>query len=354
MIRPLSIAALLLLAACGDGQPFEFSEEEVTEEDEEEEETGGFDGDGTPPEGTEGPTAGPDESIFRTEAEDGEGGGFVTEVIYNAASDSFTVDNIAFDGDRPYQRQDGFDSLAGYALYASVGTPDDDLVVRDPVIDPRTGETVDQFDYRAIYGVSRDQVRVDGKLEPRSRFAIVRTGSYRNYGFGGFLYERNGGVELPQNGQAVFAGDYAGMRVFSGAGAGAGGLEYTTGDIEIAVDFEDFNSGEGVRGVIDNRQVFDSNGNPLTLGGGDEALVAPTLIFDVGPGALRDNGEIGGTLSSRRVLEDGKVETYESGTYLGIIGGEAEEIVGIVVIDSDDPRFDDVTARETGGFIVYR
>lgn len=349
MIRPLPIAALLLLATCGDGQPFDFPEEETLEEDEEEGDIGGFDRDGTPPEGTEGPNAGPDESLFRSEAENGEGGGFVTEVTYNAASDSFTVDNIVFDGDRPYQRQDGFDSLAGYALYASVGTPDDDLVVRDPVIVPRTGETVDQFDYRAIYGVSRDQVRVDGRLQPRSRFAIVRTGSYRSYGFGGFLYERNGGVELPQGGQAVFSGDYAGMRVF----AGAGSLKYTSGDVEIAVDFDNFNSGVGVRGVIDNRQFFDSSGNALALGGGDETLVAPTL-FDVGPGALRNNGEIGGTLSSRRALKGGKVETYESGTYLGIIGGEAEEIVGIVVIDSEDPRFDDVTARETGGFIVHR
>ncbi len=36
-----------------------------------------------------------------------------------------------------------------------------------------------------------------------------------------------------------------------------------------------------------------------------------------------------------------------------ISGTGAEEIVGIVVVESTDPRNDAVTVRETGGFIVY-
>ena len=337
MIRSLSTAALLLLVACGDGQPFDLP---VEEEEEADADGGRFGGDGTAPPGTEGAEAGPNESLLRSEARDEDGGGFVTEVIYSAASDSFTVDNIAFDGDNTYTRRSDLDNIGEFAFYESAGD----------VIDPRSGARVDQFDYRAIYGVSRNTERVDGKSQPRTRFAIVRTGGYLDYGFGGFIYERNGGVELPDGGQAVFAGDYSGMRVFSDRA----GLEYTRGTADIAVDFADFNDGGGVRGRISNRRVFDSGGRPVGLGGGDDGLVAPDLVFDVGPETLRDNGEIGGTLQSIRVLEDNTTETYETGTYLGIIGGEAEEIVGIVVIDSTDPRFEGTSVRETGGFIVYR
>ena len=332
MFRPLSAAALLLLAACGDGQPFVFpDEEETTEEDSGE---------------------GPGDSIRRSEERDADGGGFVTAVQYDAASDSFSVDNIPFDGDRPYERQARFDSLNGFALYDSVGSFGDDSVV----LDPETGARIRQFDYRAIYGESRDTTRVDGQLQPRSRFAIIRTGDYRSYGFGGFLYERNGGVEIPKDGQAVFSGDYAGIRVFDGGT----GLEYSSGDVEIAVDFEDFTEDDGLRGVVYNRRIFNSAGRELAVLGpndplNDEALVAPPLTFDVGPGVVQSNGEISGTASSTRELEDGGTEVFEEGTFMGIIGGEAQEIVGIVVIDSTDPRYEGrIKVRETGGFIVYR
>ncbi len=30
------------------------------------------------------------------------------------------------------------------------------------------------------------------------------------------------------------------------------------------------------------------------------------------------------------------------------------EIVGVIVIESEDPRYEGVTAQETGGFILYR
>ena len=66
MIRTGLIIAASLLAACGDGQPFEFpvDEEEATEEDPAEE--GGFGGDGAPPPGTQGPEAEPDELLARS------------------------------------------------------------------------------------------------------------------------------------------------------------------------------------------------------------------------------------------------------------------------------------------------
>ena len=40
---------------------------------------------------------------------------------------------------------------------------------------------------------------------------------------------------------------------------------------------------------------------------------------------------------------------------LAILSGQsAEEVVGVLVVESDDPRVDGVSAQETGGFILYR
>ena len=50
---------------------------------------------------------------------------------------------------------------------------------------------------------------------------------------------------------------------------------------------------------------------------------------------------------------------YEAGNYYAVISGDAtqggaDEVVGIIVVEADDPRSDGVTVRESGGFILYR
>ena len=333
MTRTLLLLGLLAsLAACGDGQPL-FPDEDP-------------DGPDTPapgpevPPGTDDPTA--SSSINRYEARDGAGGGYAESVSYDAASDTFTVDNLAFDGENVYARDDTVPTLGGYRVFEA------SKIVEDPT----DGDPVDQFLYRAIVGRSTNTVNG----EPRTEFAIVRTGAFASYGFGGFVYERNGGVELPTRGQAVYDGDYAGIRVFNGRGD----IEYTTGDVRIAVDFEDFNDGEGVRGTISDREAFDVDGNPIPLNPDDDdlaggMLVLPDLIFEVGPGVLSPAGELAGNLSSRGVDDEGARVDYETGKYYAIMAGDdAAEIVGIFVVTSTDPRDDSVTAQETGGFIVYR
>ena len=50
------------------------------------------------------------------------------------------------------------------------------------------------------------------------------------------------------------------------------------------------------------------------------------------------------------------VKVYEDGKYFAVLAGSGAnmEVTGIVVIESQDPIVDGVTARETGGFILYR
>lgn len=343
MIRILSAVSLFaLLSACGDGQPFfdneadTGDEEIVTGNDESEED--GISGDGDRPPGTESPS--PGESIVRFEPMNEEtGGGFVTDVSYDADTDTFTVDNLAFDGLNTYDRNPDISSLNNDpdTIYAVYEAP---VVVTDSL----TGEPINQFQYAAVYGVSRNSVENAGEIVPRSRFAIVRTGSYVGYGFGGFVYERNGSVELPTTGQAGYEGEYAGIVVYNGAG----GLSYVNGSMTVAIDFDDFNDGAAVQGRVTDREYFDENGNAIATG------PAPDLTFAVGPGVLDVNGEMQGEVSSVTVGDDGALEVFESGTYYGILSGDdAEELVGVIVVESTDADTG-ISAQETGGFILYR
>ena len=227
----------------------------------------------------------------------------MTSVIYTASDgagggDTLTIDNLGFDGANVYERDNQVGTLKSFAVYEADVTYRDDL----------TGEVIPQTaPYRAIYGVSNNAV--DG--DSRTSFAIVRTGAYASYGFGGFVYERNGGFEVPTAGQAVFNGDYAGIRVFNGLG----GLQYTRGDMQIAIDFEDFNTNNAVKGRIYNRETFNASGGATTVVDG-VSLPLPNinLVIQKGVDSLDDNGELRGTLNSFVLNEDGALEEYESGT----------------------------------------
>lgn len=338
----INAAGLLLctfLVGCGGTPPFNADEtEDPTTTD------GTIDSDRTLPPGTSSPQ--PDTTIFRKEAVDENGNGFAEGVAYNSADDTFTVDNLPFDGgaDTPYIRGQAVGSLGPYAVYEAV----------QQYPDTQTNATINQFRHRAIYGVS-----TSGNTE----FAIVRTGAYVGYGFGGFVYERNGTVVLPTTGQALYNGQGAGLRDYNGRG----GLEYTTSDVQIAIDFDDFNETTGryegaVDGFVFNRKVYNLAGEDITsdiygrVGAASDATLTaiPTAVFTVSTNALDANGEITGTLTSRFGNNSGQAVDYENGQYYGIISGDgAEEIVGIIVLETgEDPTADGV--RETLGFTIYR
>ncbi|SDE45441.1 hypothetical protein [Limimaricola pyoseonensis] len=363
MIRLLSTAALLaLLAGCGDGQPFDFEDpadapadggdaggrDSGGDAEDGDDADDGFGGDERLLPGTADPD--PDRSITRFEAETEDGGGFVRRVTLLSGA-RLEVDNLAFDGTEPY-RSDyrGPSTLNGYAVFQSAAE-----------VETGGSEPIDQLDYRAIYGESINTVRVDGERLPRTRFAVVRTGDFSNFGFGGFLYERNGGVEIPARGQAAFRGDYAGIRVFDTISR----HEFTTGDIEVLVDFDDFNASDGVRGTLSNRRAFDEDGLEIETNTSgvrrtdlsDRAILdLPTVRFVLTDAASTPNGEIVGQLNNL-VVVDGKAEPYEAGEYFGVLSGDLEtggEVTGILVFESEDPRLEDIRVQETGGFTAYR
>jgi len=282
--------------------------------------------------GTQTPTS--TGAIERYEEEDGSGNGYAQSITYDAGADTFTVDNLAFDGDNTYARDDMVPTLGGpagnpFRVYENAGVYNDDV----------TGAPIQQFMHRAIYAESTTGT---------TRFAIVRTGAYIDYGFGGFMYQRDGSVVLPKNGQAAFTGDYAGLRDFDNAG----GLEYVTGDMTMAIDFEDFNAGDAVQGHVNNRQIFDINGTNITavysaaLG----VVSLPSLNFTVGPGVMDENGELTGELTSFV-----GTDAHETGFYYAVLSGAGAdmEVVGVIVVSSDSPLIDS-GVRETGGFILYR
>lgn len=286
--------------------------------------------------GTINPSA--NDSIFRVEARSEESGsGYAESISYDGANDLFYVDNLAFDGAGPYTAV----SIGGARLGIGPFSVFENSAV---AVDSLTTANVSQLSYRALYGVAPDG---------QSSIAIVRTGGFIEYGFGGYIYQREGGVVLPESGQALYTGtdNYGGLRDFTGRG----GLEYVNGDMEVRIDFNDFNEGAGVAGFVTNRRVFDMNGTDITptilagLGGGTQL---PTLRFEIQPGVLDSNGEMTGDISSVNPVDG---EAYESGKYYAIISGNnAQTVTGVVVVTGTDSRNSDHTFRETAGFFATR
>lgn len=341
----ISLALIAGLAACSGGNPFE---DAGTDSGTDGGTTGGeTDGDGITvdgiPPGTDSPTAG--STIYRSEARVDSntaseyGNGFANSVAYNSASDTFTVNNLPFDGDSPYVRGTAVSSLndGAFAVYEA------EQLTNDPI----SGEPIDQFSYRAIYGVSTNRTAADSNVAT-TQFAIIRTGNYVQYGFGGFVYQRDETVTLPQTLQAKYTGKSAGLRDFSDGG----GLQYTTADVEILIDSDDFDEGAGVDGTIKNRRIYDLNGADITstvANSIDENLTEiPVARFVIQSGVLQDSGDLVGEITSQYAASDGTSVAYEEGNYYAIVSGDgAEEIVGVFVLEADG-------ARDTGGFIVYR
>lgn len=273
------------------------------------------------------------------------------KINYNPANDTFAVDNLAFDGGNVYNRSTAFKTSENGPDIGAARFYEGPATVRDN----DTGALIDQFSYRALYGAS---------TSGRTQFAIVRTGAYIPYGFGGFIFSRKGGVGFPDlepgSNQAKYTGAYSGLRDFDGQEPY--GLQVTSGTMQMAIDFNDFNPNEsglnlasGVTGAIYDRKIFDLDGNDITASvlaeinadKGTAMTALPQLNLFTGPGFMDANGETEGYIDN---FVDGK--EFEAGKYYAVLSGDkADEVVGIIVINSDIGTY---TARETGGFILYR
>lgn len=306
-----ALAAFFVFTAC-DGNPFAGDETTPEEEDTTvvEPTDGGtaIIGDVTMPPGTVDPTSGG--GVFRSEG----GTSTANTVSYDAASDTININNLPFDGDGTYDRDNQVGTLNSYAVYEN-------------------NNPTERRAYKTIFGVS-------GSGE--TRFAIVRTGDYIGYGFGGFVYQRDVGVTLPTTGQATFTGAYSGIRIYDGVG----GIQYTTADALMEVDFEDFDATDAVEGRLTNRNVFETDGS--------FSGTLPVLVFFTG--SISDAGEIAGNANSRIVdTASGELVDFETGNYYAVLSGDpADEIVGIVVVAGDNPNdaLDGIPIQETGGFIL--
>lgn len=285
------------------------------------------------PSGTESPTA--SRPIERYETEDSSGAGFANPITYNAANDTFIVDNLGFDGNNVYRRDDVTPTLEGVPVYES------QIVYYDDV----TGQPIGQFPYKAI--------RIESP-SGQGNVIVVRTDAYIPFGYGGFKYERLEGVEIPTEGQAAFTGQYAGLRDF----LARGDMEFVTGDMTLAIDFRDFNDGYAIQGRVSNRKVFDLDGNDITSSITDAlgTTALPQIVFAPGPGVMSTAGEMAGSVSSSYYNESGSLSIYEQGDYFGLLVGEGAdmEAIGVIIAEGIDPRYEGVEFRETGGFVLER
>jgi hypothetical protein len=114
---------------------------------------------------------------------------------------------------------------------------------------------------------------------------------------------------------------------------------------------------------VTNRAIFDINGRDITNDviralsdkTGVPLTALPTLVFKVGPGVMDRNGEIVGNIDSNVLNRGGAAAVFEDGKYYAVVAGpNADEIVGVIVVEADDPRYTGVTVRETGGFLLSR
>lgn len=354
---PTLLGIALIVAACGGSNPFIVDPDPGTDPGTDPDPGTPIEGERDLPPGTASPS--PAQGIFRREAPSTEqNGNGAVRSITRLSGDRFEVEGLAFDGDNIYTRSGPVQTLepvtgaitGPFAVYEAAAQYPDDV----------TNTAINQLTHRALYGVSSS-----GDVA----FAILRTGAYTGYGFGGFVYQRNGSVTLPTTGQATYRGDYAGLRDFEGVG----GLEYATGTMTVDIDFDAFTAQTGaartaVKGAVTNREIYDIDGNNITRDILDALEVEygltytalPAILFTIGPNVMDANGEIVGTVSNTLTTSTGAIE-FETGQYYAILSGDvtqggADNIVGIIVTESTaDARFTgNVTVRETGGFVLGR
>ena len=294
----LTLSLVALLAACGDGQPFDF---------------------GT---GAEGESEDADTSESNFYADELNEDLTMNALIYNEgdpadpSDDTLTVNNLPFDGsDIDNGAYDKTGATAGaYDVYESIGA----------------GEDGDRTYFAVFRRTSNSQV------------AAVGTGDYVGFGFGGATAQRIGNTNLPSEGEYTYTGEYAAVRVTTQDG-GTDDVEFVSGDVTMNVDIADFDNTGAVEGIVNNRILYDNTGTQIGTVDGYISMATAEIDFD-------NNATLSSTATA---FENG--EEIATGNWQSVFTGpDGEEIAGFLVLEgteTSDAESDEM--RETGVFVAF-
>jgi len=294
----LSLSLVALLAACGDGQPFDFGTDTGESED-------------------------ADTSEDNFYADELNADLTMNALIYNEGDpadpndDTLTVNNLPFDGsDIDNGAYDKTGATAGsYDVYESVGA----------------GEDGDRTYFAVFRRTSNSQV------------AAVGTGDYVGFGFGGATAQRIGNTNLPNEGEYTYTGEYAAVRVTTQDG-GTDDVEFVSGDVSMNVDIADFDDTGAVEGLVTNRILYDNTGTQIGTVDGYISMATAEIDF-----------ENNATLSSTATAFDGAGEQTATGNWQSVFTGpDGEEIAGFLVLEGTESNDEDADElRETGVFVAF-
>ena len=268
------IAILALVAACGDGSPFNTVE----------------DGDDKTP----GSAYLDEEGTFLT----------LNNIAYDPGSDTLTINNIPFDDpENAYKRIQTETFANGFNAYES---------------DPAPGSN--EIQYFAVFRRSDSG---------QSQVAAAGTTAYVQFGYGGAGAQRLGAnPTLPTTGIYSYNGEYAAVRTTLDAGPGGSNLaEFVTGDVTMRVDYGDFDDTGTVGGTVGNRRLYDTTGTQIGTLDGFISMQDSTIDFETQTIVSATVTEfVGGTATRSGSWE---------GVFAGPNG---EEIAGVLFVEGDDVR----------------
>lgn len=243
----------------------------------------------------------------------------LNNISYDPGSDTLTLNNIPFDDpDNAYERIGTEQFNNGFDAYQSA---------------PAAG--TNEIQYFAVFR------RSDSGL---TQVAAAGTTAYLDFGYGGAGAQRLGATpSLPANGIYSYSGEYAGVRTSLNAGVnGENVVNYVTGDVELAVDFDDFDDTGTIGGFVTNRALYNDAGQPIGALDGFISLQDTTIDFATATTVTADASEVvGGNI-------------VRSGSWEGVLAGPGgTEVAGILFVEGATGNANN-GIREVGGFIAER
>lgn len=261
-------------------------------------------------------------SLSETDDTDGGTGGgtvSVNEVFLESDSDSLTMNAVAYDDDTgelkltnlPFDASDDtYTLISGAALANGFSAYESN---------PATSDA--EMHYFAVFRRSDSG---------NSQVTAAGTANFADLGHAGAAVQRfSASVNLPNDGNYVYTGDYAGVRITEGSATDD--AQFVTGDTQFILDFDDAGTGTAV-GVVFNRVTYNGNGTPDTGTLPGLSLALSSIDHDKASVKQSTVNIVGGA--------------DNVGTWDAIFAGpNGEELAGIVLVKEEG-------IRETGGFIV--